>query len=147
MADTSVIAGGPSLPNNNSFRPKCGATFPVGTPLRVLSGLAVQAAKTNITTAATVGFASSPGVAGSVNHDTFVTTQYVGPLKLSLDQWSAVNSDADIVGLVAGEYYYLGNAGFITTVRTNTSGQVAIRLGLAIANDTLMIQIGDAFQQ
>lgn len=144
MADTSHISGGPAVLNDNAFRPKCGATFPVGTPITIVDG---QATPGNTTIdgstarfARLVGIASSPGIASTVSRETNVTVQYAAALKLTVDQWSAVQASG--VGLQPGRYYFLDGTGLIT-VTDPGGGGARVSVGLAIANDTMMVRIGD----
>lgn len=146
MADISHISGGPAVLNDNSFRPQCGATFPVGTPVIIVDGQAIPGNTTidgsDAPFAKLVGLASSPGIASTVNRKTNVTVQYTAPLKLTIAQWTAVQASG--AALQPGKYYYLDGTGLITVVNP-TGDSVSISVGLAISPDTMMVRIGDLF--
>lgn len=121
-------------PNVITYNPLAGAGFPVGSPVAQSPSSdpgIVVVAQAGTETSAVVGFATFPGTTNKR-----CRTQFLGPLTLTTEQWDLITGGSG--GLETGAVYYLSTvAGQITTDDVS-----AVRVGVALGPDTLMIQLG-----
>lgn len=135
MSDESPTPGTPqSFPN--CVAPLAGAAFAAGQPGYVVAatGLAALSRANAAGTANVVGLAVQPA---AVNDPVFL--RYSGPVKLTTAQWDAIAGTEG--GLTVNAFYYLSSAaaGFITSTAPSATGTFATGIGIAIANDTLLV--------
>jgi hypothetical protein len=142
MTDTSTIAGGRAPGNPTTYNPLAGTSFPPGTPVRqdlahddtVLPGRA-DAPETTILT----GIAVNASVDPCRPRNGRVLVQYIGPLTLTVDQWSEITGNSR--GLVRGVPYFLSStaAGRLTNDAPTDENSFLAPVGVGLSPTTLFI--------
>lgn len=86
-------------------------------------------------------FAQVAGVITAVNGDGTVQVQASGTITLTVDQWDAATGGSG--ALVLGHVYYpaIFPASGLTDIRPDTAGQWATRVGVALNETTLLLDI------
>ncbi len=124
----------PAIPT--TCNPVAGQAFPIGTPVinsLDLDAVVIPGNAITIDTAGLVGLAAGTGIPGS---NVFV--QYLGPLRLTVDQWDSVISGGSPGGLVRGRPYYL-----VATNVTGAEGKISL-LPHLVFEDQVIMQVGVA---
>src|SRR5689334_12134265 len=142
MTDTSNIAGGRAPGTPTTYNPVAGASFPPGTPVRqdlarddtVLPGRADSPDTTIVT-----GIAVNAAVSGFRVRNQRVLVQYIGPLTLTVEQWSEITGNPS--GLIRGVPYFLSSteAGKLTTAPPTDETSFVAPVGVGLSPTTLHI--------
>lgn len=146
MTNTSSVGGTPPPPNPNTYSTYGSATsdFPIGSPLTSKVNAqghdsAQLAAARAEGLASVTGLGSTPSPAGGR-----VKVQFAGPLTLTEAQWAEVVTNLDNSHALEPhtDYYLSETDGQIQNGPPTTPGAFVVRVGRAISETTLVINVG-----